>query len=386
MDKSIENNKYPRLLTLIVTERCNLDCTYCFEKNKKDREMSLETAVEAVERHLDSDTDEYDHVQIDFTGGEPLMNFNLIREVVDYVVSRKWKKTFDFSIGTNGTLIDEEIRDWASKHPCVAFGLSFDGIKEAQDINRSGSYDKVLKNIDFFKKRSEEAQVKMTIGPESIDKVAEGIMHIHELGMLVTANVVFEDVWGEKQSEYLKTFGEQLEILIEFYHKNPHLEPALLLNIPIEALLLPKDESSRYCGSGKNMRTVDVEGIEYPCHRFTPLASSNPAPNPSLEFKPIEPEKCRNCRLIQICPVCIGYCYEIYSDVNHRTAFHCEFIKLQAMATAKLRYLKLKDNQKINSPESCSDEEGAEIRRTVDSILYVNNYLRVKSSYQNLHM
>jgi uncharacterized protein len=329
--------------------------------------MPFEIALDVVGRYLDSNSLEFDHVQIDFTGGEPLLNFPLICEVVDYVHAKKWRKGFSFAIGTNGTLITPKIRKWSDEHPCVTFALSFDGIQEAHDKNRSGSYDEVIKNIDFFKKWP-DAAVKMTIGPDAIDKVAGSVKHVHAIGLKVAANVVYEDVWRDRKTEYLKIFDQQLSELIKFYVDNPKLDPPFLVNVPLEALLFPKKKHERFCGSGKNMITVDVEGIEYPCHRFLPMSSANPTPNPDLSFKKVRPSKCNNCILLTVCPYCIAYNYECHSDVNQRTTYHCEFIYLQALASAKLQYLKLKKDVIDNPPNRCDKFKGAKIKRTIEAI------------------
>lgn len=359
--------KPPLLLSLVVTERCNLDCVYCFVKRKSNRDMPLKIARRTIERHLNSTSSKFDHVQIDFTGGEPLLCFPLIRHLVSYTISKRWRKKFSFSIGTNGTLITPEIRWWANEHRCVTFGLSFDGIEEAHDKNRSASYKAVIANIDFFQKQP-EATVKMTIGPDSINKIAASVKHVHELGMKVAANVVFEDAWGDDKTKYLKIFDQQLNDLVEFYIRNPSLDPPYLVNVPLEGLLFPRKKHERFCGSGVSMITVDVEGVEYPCHRFLPMSSSNPNPSPELKFNKINPEKCNNCILLTVCPSCIAYNYECYSDVDHRTTHHCEFIQLQALASAKLQYLKLKQDIHNNPPEHCDKITGARIKRTVESI------------------
>lgn len=359
--------KPPLLLSLIVTEKCNLDCVYCFVVDKSDREMSEEIAFETVERYLNSTSPEFDYVQIDFTGGEPLLCFPLISRVVEHVISGKWLKRFSFSIGTNGTLITPKIRKWADNYPCVTFALSFDGLQEAHDRNRSNSYKTVMSNIDFFKKWP-DAKVKMTIGPDNVDKIAASVKHIHELGLDVAANVVFEDMWGDRKNEYLKIFDEQLLELIEFYGQNLDLNPPYLLNVPLEAVLFPRKKSHRFCGSGRNMVAVDVEGNEYPCHRFLPMSSSNPKRDPDLKFKKVKPEKCDACVLLSVCPSCLGYNYECHSNVDHRTTYHCEFIMLQAMATAKLEYLRLMTEVRKNPPGICDRETGSRIRRKIESI------------------
>ncbi len=359
--------KPPLILTLIVTEQCNLDCVYCFEKNKSKRKMPISVALATLERHLDSLSEGFDEVQIDFSGGEPLMNFPLIQQVVEHVHSRSWRKRHSFSVGTNGTLITERVRQWADAHPCVMFAFSFDGVPEVHNRNRSESYDQIIRNIDFIK-RWPQANVKMTIVPGSLASLASSVKHAHALGLGVAANVVFEDVWGEKKLEYLKLFDQQLAELVDFYFENPLLNPPYLVNVPLEGLLFPRKKDERFCGSGKNMVTVAPDGTEYPCHRFLPVASSRPEPKPDLSFRGIQPERCAGCVLLGVCPSCIAYNHECHNSVDHRTTHHCEFLYLQALATAKLQYRRLQHDIAANPPESCDMLKGAGIKRMIEAI------------------
>lgn len=360
-------SKPPYILTLVVTEQCNLDCVYCFEKNKSKRKMPLSVALAAVERHLDSSSDEFDEVQIDFTGGEPLMNFPLIQQVVEHVHSRSWRKRHSFSIGTNGTLVTEKVRQWADAHPCVMFAFSFDGVPEVHDQNRSNSYDQVVRNLDFIK-RWPQANVKMTIVPGSLNSLAASVKHAHALGLGLAANVVFEDAWGEKKLDYLRIFDQQLAELVDFYFEHPQLNPPYLVNVPLEGLLFPRKQEVRFCGSGKNMVTVDLDGTEYPCHRFLPVASSHPETKPDLAFHGIQPERCAGCVLLEVCPSCIAYNHECHGSVDQRTTHHCEFLYLQALATAKLQYRRLQLDIAANPPTSCDMLRGAGIKRMIEAI------------------
>lgn len=359
-------------VSLTVTEQCNLDCSYCFVVNKSSREMPLGIALKTVERYLNKAIDGFNQITIEFSGGEPLLCFPLIRQVVDHVISRPWHNPFSFSIGTNGTLITDEVRAWADEHPCVSFALSLDGTEEIQNLNRSNSYSAVMKNLDFFRKWP-DSKIKMTIGPESIDHTAACVKHIHELGFELAANLVFEDVWGrgEEKEKYLKIFDRQLRELVGFYMDNQELTPPYLVNFGLEKILRPLEGKIRFCGSGKNMVTIDVDGNEYPCHRFMPMASANPCGRPDFEFKQVKPAQCENCVLVAACPSCLAYNHECHSNVDHRTTHHCEFIKLQAMATAKLQYHKLKHEIQDNPPESCDQETGERIRRKIESIRYL---------------
>src|SRR3990170_5276180 len=89
-----------RTLQLIITEDCNLRCRYCFEHTKSKRSMPTDVALAAVDKYLTAD-DSFSGVIIDFTGGEPLLHFELIRSVVEFVHSKQWPKQHHFNIGSH---------------------------------------------------------------------------------------------------------------------------------------------------------------------------------------------------------------------------------------------------------------------------------------------
>lgn len=73
-----------RQITLIITENCNLNCTYCYEKHKENSYMTFETAKKIIDKEFEEVSDK-DFIQVEFFGGEPFLNFDLIKEVVEYV-------------------------------------------------------------------------------------------------------------------------------------------------------------------------------------------------------------------------------------------------------------------------------------------------------------
>jgi sulfatase maturation enzyme AslB (radical SAM superfamily) len=125
--------------------------------------MPFNVAKTAIDKYL-SREDGPEVVSIDFSGGEPLLEFDLIKKVFEYCTTQgSWNKKFRMSLGTNGTVLTKEMREWFTSHPCFQISLSLDGTKEVHDYNRSNSYDKIIENIDFF--RQYDQTVKMTISP-----------------------------------------------------------------------------------------------------------------------------------------------------------------------------------------------------------------------------
>lgn len=335
-----------RTLQLVMTERCNLKCRYCFETNKRNRDLPVRVALEKVEKYLCID-DDFDGLLIDFFGGEPLLRFDEIRQIVDFVHSRQWPKKHHFNVGTNLTLLDEQMKAWLASHRgCLTISTSLDGTKRAHDYNRWSSYDDVVKHVPFLLENWPSQPVKMTIGADMLGEVAQGIIEIIEMGLLVEANVVFEDVWGsgEARRQRLRTFARQLDRLVEYFTDRPDLDPPRLVSLGIADLENNRPRpDAKWCGTGDYMVAVDVDGAEYPCHRFTPYGSNNAEETHKTQGVATVQSECATCPVVGICPSCHAYNWEVTGDMYKRVGYHCDFMRLQFHATARLQYNRNRD-------------------------------------------
>lgn len=341
-----------RSLTLTLTEDCNLRCRYCYETTKsRDRYMSFSVAQQAISEYMEMD-DGFDAVEIDFFGGEPMLAFGLIQDLVDWFHNREWRKRHVFFIGSNGTILTDGMKSWLieNKH-CVYIGVSLDGNKVAHDLNRSNSYDLLMQNMPFFIEHWPDQPVKMTINAESIPFVADSIIELEEMRIPFTANLVFEDIWGtpERKSALLSTYAQQLDRLVEYYLAHSDLFPARLIDVKCE--FLSKDwpggrlvgaDCVRWCGAGHEMVVIEVDGSRSPCHRFSSWVTGRPLPkhivNRQTSWKP---DKCNACKLALLCPTCAGFNWQVNGDSGTRTTYHCEAFKLEVQASAKLQALRL---------------------------------------------
>lgn len=152
-----------RQLILQVTQQCNLRCKYCaysgvYEGNRThaNKKMSFETAKKAIDFLLEHSL-ENSEVIIGFYGGEPLLEFRLIKECVKYVYEKCEGKKIVFSITTNATLLKDEIAKFIVENK-FAVGISLDGSKKEHDISRKfpngeGSFDIVMENLKNLQKQ-----------------------------------------------------------------------------------------------------------------------------------------------------------------------------------------------------------------------------------------
>jgi uncharacterized protein len=372
-----QRNQKVRFISLVVTSNCNLNCTYCYEKHKlrDKRIMDFPLAKEVISHYMKEEWS--DCVEIDFFGGEPLLGFEFMRDVVDWFHTKSWNKDHRFLIGTNGTILNDEIKEWLYKNRgCVNVGLSLDGTREAHNISRSDSYDLVYANLPFFRKYWSHQPGKMTICAETIPYVSDSVIEMEEMGLNFTANIGYEDQWGDEtnKEKLLEIYEGQLARLVDYYTERTDLEPVsfLLTSVP-EYLGIPSygeskpDDVKRFCGAGHEMVVVDLDGSKYPCHRFLPWVTGKPAPKENANCQTAwKPETCAKCKLVPSCPICAGFNWEVNGDTGIRTTFHCGAHKLEVMGSCLLEWRRLK--QKLKNFAGITDADKSKIKMRLEAI------------------
>ena len=330
-----------KYVMITLTEKCNLDCIYCYEKNKTLKTISFDLMIDLIENEL-YENDGYDVCEITLHGGEPFLEFKLLKKVCEYVWSKSYPKKYYFFASTNGTLVHGEIKDWLyTNRDKFICGLSIDGNKSMQDVNRNNSFDAI--DIDFFVQTWPKQEVKTTISPLSLPYYAEGIIYLQEKGFKVSDNFAYGLEWSNER--YYQTLLDQLLKLTDYYLENPEQEPSRLLSVKLDYLAY-NYEDDRVCGIGKGMKVYDVDGEQYACHFFEPLAIGREKAQKSLEinFSKIETYydlECQKCGFRKICPTCYGANYSANGNIAIRDKNMCELTKISAIATARFMYEKI---------------------------------------------
>lgn len=330
-------NKESKQITLVLTEQCNLNCSYCYENNKSKKKMAWETAKNILDKEL-ADSNEYGSVVVDLFGGEPFLNFDLMKQIVDYVKSLKIANT-KFKTTTNGTLIHGDIQKWLiANRNRFSLGLSLDGQKETHDLNRSESFDSI--DLDFFLNYFRDDPVKMTISPSRLNFLYEDVVFCHKKGFRVNCNLAAGQRWNIENG--LRILETQLKLLIDYYLNNPQIRPCSLLDEEISQIGLDLPEvATKWCGVGTHMHTYDVEGNWYPCHYFLPNSIGKNKSNTAkrIDFKEkFDPylldERCRNCSIREGCPTCYGANYCLTGNPYRKDEVYCQQIKTIVKARA----------------------------------------------------
>lgn len=388
MQRNSQDEKKYRTLTLVSTKSCNLQCKYCYEKHdlRDNCTMDFDVAKNAISDHLNRD-DDFDFVCIDIFGGEPLMVFPFIKQVFEWCRGKKWKKRYLFMVATNGTLLTDEMKEWFTRNKKhITMALSIDGNRTAHNINRNDSYDQVSPHLNFFKNTWPDQPAKMTISDETIPYVADSVIELEEFGLYFTANLPLENIWGNEtnKKKLLEIYNEQLMRLVDYYVENSHLYPVypLLGILPAESgipeLKIATDADNdcdcvRFCGAGHEMIVVDVDGQNYPCHRFLPWVTGKNEKLESINRQNVwKPDECNNCAIVQSCPTCAGYNWEVSGDTGIRTAYHCEAHKLEVLAAAQIAAQRL-GKIPITELKSLSPAEYSTMHERVKTLLNMIN-------------
>jgi len=198
-----------KAMCLHITHDCNLRCEYCFADtgayHGERSVMSAEVGKAAID-YVIKNSGKRRNIEIDFFGGEPLINFDVVKEIVEYAreVEKAADKNFRFTITTNGVLLDEEKKKYINEN-MVNIVLSLDGRKEINDrvrkrVDGSGSYDKICdKFIDMAESRNQDNYyVRGTFTRYNLD-FAKDVLHLADLGF---KQISVEPVVAEKTMPY----------------------------------------------------------------------------------------------------------------------------------------------------------------------------------------
>lgn len=272
-----------KALCLHVAHTCNLNCEYCFAGQGKyhgeDAIMSFETGKKALD-FLVENSGNRKNLEVDFFGGEPLVNFEVVKQLVSYArsIEKEKNKNFRFTLTTNGVLLDDDVIDFLNKEMNNVV-LSLDGRKEVNDakrktINGKGSYDIIVPKFqNFVKKRGDkEYYMRGTFTHNNLD-FTNDIFHMADLGF---AELSMEPVVSKPDTDYslkeedLDTIYEQYEILAkEMIKRKKEGRPFTFYHYMIDLSGGPCIyKRITGCGSGTEYLAVTPNGDFYPCHQF----------------------------------------------------------------------------------------------------------------------
>lgn len=343
--------------SLCVTHSCNLDCVYCYQNHDGNNRMSYETACESIDWIFNNVPDDMNGIEITFIGGEPLIEFDLIKKVYEYTHNKYQNVSYIFYATTNGTLLNDEMKAWFKEHKSsFVLGLSLDGLPDTHNHNRSDSYDKI--DISFFRDTWPEQGVKMTISEYSLKNFADNVIYIHKLGFKEIDGVnLFEGEFDWSEEKYVENIIPQLKKLVDFYVENDHLMVDQMLGRQIDVCEEKDRPKRKWCGIGKGTIFFDTDGTRRPCPFVTPMTFSieeleDISKTDFEDHSAFVDDECFNsCYIYPICPMCPGANYLVKNTFKLRDKSKCRMQKLITLYAADLQARRLLKNPK-NIPKN----------------------------------
>jgi uncharacterized protein len=344
-----------KTVMLLLTEACNLNCVYCYQGNKTNRAIEVETAKRLITNHVEN-AENYTEIHIDLMGGEIFLEFELVKGICEWAWNQSFPKPVLFSGTTNGTLVHGEIQDWMAKNKNrFSVGLSIDGDREMHNRNRSNSYDQI--DFDFFLKNWPVQGVKMTLSPESLPSLSRGVIELSEKGFEVHANFAVLSDWSNPENT--KILERELKNLADYYLEHPDIKVTNMLNMPLHIIAEPKNTPVKWCGTGTHMVALDFNGNEYPCHFFMPNTMPDQKRWRTVNFNDstvLQDQACYSCQISPVCPTCYGANLIQNGDPAIRDKYLCKLTKIRALAVSYLIGKKLANGiMKINNPQILND-------------------------------
>ena len=271
-----------RNTVLEIANDCNLNCIYCYgdggSYGRKRELMSFNTAKRAIDLMV-ANSEGVSDLAVIFFGGEPLINFSVVKETLTYCKSIESNvgKKFSFSMTTNGTILNDEIFDFI-KDNRVSVMISMDGGEELQNKHRcycngNGSFNDIKKNIVRFKEaRGGFLTARATVCRTDIrfKKIRDDLLDLGFTNAITSMVDTREDSPLFIGGDYCDKILEQYEILSEDFIDAIKTGKKQLNNLISDGLdrLYFKRLKIRSCNAGNGGIAVGTDGNIYPCHRF----------------------------------------------------------------------------------------------------------------------
>lgn len=350
-------------LTLMIAQVCNMRCTYCYgeggEYHNKGK-MSEKVAKKAIDYLVSVAYD--DKLHIAFLGGEPLLNFSLIKFVVTYckeIEVLKGKK-FSYTITTNGTLLTPEIEKYLIENQIVC-QISIDGIKEKHNNNRffankKGSYDIVVNKTEDLREKN-LVTARATVTPDNSD-YEQIFNHLDELGfkaipIAIAQNMVADSEFQDIMKKYKEYIGYFQKLIKEKKYEKARRMTDLM--VALEKLEYGSEHKTG-CGAGRTMYAVDIDGSLYPCHRFVGnskfvLGNIFDGADSDSFLETIHVKERKKCSECWARNLCLGCCpHENYTNtgnVNEASKRSCKIARMLYEELMKVYIDLLEDDKKI---------------------------------------
>lgn len=361
-----------RMLTLQVTQQCNLRCKYCAYSGGYDnrvhsnKKLSFENAKKGI-NFLFEHSYNSEQVAVGFYGGEPLLEFELIKKCIEYSEANSEGKKLEFTMTTNGTLLNKTVVEYLCLHN-VSLVISLDGPKNVHDKNRIfagkdiGSFDTVIKNVEDIKKEFPEYSKKIifsiVIDPlndfscvNEFFTTYDTIKDLQTLPSMISENYSNHEI--KKSNDFSAKYGYEMfkvllsklgrlnsacsSVLLERYYMQ--LKSKLYEDRLTRADSLPeKGHPGGPCVPGGHRLFMDINGFLYPCERVSEASDVMRIGHVDSGFDvekclklmnvgKITEEECKNCWAFRFCTSCCATADNLTELSAKKRLSHCQNIK-----------------------------------------------------------
>lgn len=340
---------------IITTNRCNLQCSYCYESNKFAQDADISKIKKCLENEFETKCYNYTRFLVTFHGGEPFLAFNVIESICAWIWDKYSYLKIDVNVITNGTILPLHVKQWIVKnrHRAVVI-LSLDGLPEVHNRNRCNSFSKI--DVEFFKKVYRRPFAKMTVPPDSVKYMSRGFEYLNKLGYNTSLTMAAEENFD---AGCLRVLSSELMKIINYYKLNPYLPITELFEVPFERMsancVSPIGICHR-CGIGNSRSAYDVYGNRYPCQTFisdfSRLYCEAEYDKITTQLKKHWSEllpKCVECPIAPLCSPCYGLNYANRGDITNIDYHACKLQKIIVKASAYLwAYLLLNQTPQVS--------------------------------------
>lgn len=280
--KMMENSPI-KAMCLNVAHDCNLRCEYCFAAKGDFGQgrmlMPFEVGKKAIDFLIENSENKH-NLEVDFFGGEPLMNFDVVKQIVNYArsIENKFNKKFRFTITTNGLLLTDDKIEYINKEMSNVV-LSLDGRKEINDSlritpNGKGSYDTIVPKYQKLveSRGDKDYYVRGTFTKNNLD-FTKDVLHMVDLGFeqLSIEPVVSDEKldYSIKENDLLRVFEEYENLAKTIISKRKNNEFFNFFHFMIDLNQGPcAIKRLRGCGCGNEYIAITPTGDIFPCHQF----------------------------------------------------------------------------------------------------------------------
>lgn len=320
--------------------------------------MTLETAKSVVSREvqLARETNNKDGVRLNLFGGEPLLKFDLIKKLCAWIWETVTDVKVDIFITTNGTLLDDEKKEWFKTHKeKINLIMSVDGKDDVQEGNR-GCHSSELP-IMWMLETMPNYLLSMTVPRKALANFADELIYFHEQNYRIDSKPAQGEDWQKGDG---KIYEDQLNKLADYYLAHPEVTPMYIFKETSYVHLLNNEPNEKYgktCGVADELVAYDVEGRLFPCHHFLPNVNGKTDILDYLntvdfsDSSKFVDEECMKCEILKLCRTCCARNFNERGDVSRRDKRTCQIMLAEAKVVSSFQIRKYMQNKGNLTPQ-----------------------------------